>query len=679
MRLSTVRRRGGRALAWLLIGLLLGGGAGAAAVYFFVKGGKLPALTDGPRLGKVDELALVPADSVGFIHIRVRDVWKTENFAEVRRVIEKSGENTLKALDENFAPAPSTLDRMTVVFLKGNAAPPPPAGGFVPKGPPPAGGEFLPGVELPFDTPNDVFGNAVVILAFTEKFDPSRVRTSVMPTAQGKKLEGRDYWVDAGQNLAAYFPNDRQLVLGPIAGIEQLLGKLSRDGNRPEGPLRKSLELAAEGGRHVVGALNIKSLGVLDPSLFENPPEDMKPIVNDLRALAKAEALAVGLAFRDDGSKFDIRATYKTDKEAEEAVVAIRSVAAYARTKLNEAPFKKELNQMLRGNPGEPKPRPIKDLPKAVLALAGTGVLQILDDYLANPPVKQDGVELVATFDMPTLGGMYLGGAAVAAGLMLPAVQKVRDAAANMSGQNNLKQIGLALHSYHDITGRFPAAGIANPGKDLKPGAGTGLSWRVHLLPYLEHDQLYRQFNLDEPWDGPTNKRLIDQMPKVYVSPQAMAPPGQTFYKAFVGNGAAFDRDRGATFASFRDGLSNTIMVVEGGSPVIWTKPEDIEFTGNIAPMSLTLAGNPRINVLLGDGLVRNIDLNRINPVLLRAAITRAGGEDLPFDWDVNPGAVVPKGPGAPKGAVPKGKGGGAIKGPQAADTAPPPTTKPPE
>src|SRR5690349_25098464 len=81
---------------------------------------------------------------------------------------------------------------------------------------------------------------------------------------------------------------------------------------------------------------------------------------------------------------------------------------------------------------------------------------------------------------------------AVLIGLLLPAVQKVRDAAGRMSCQNNLKQIGLALQNYHDAQKQFPpgyTSGADASGNDTGPGWG----WAAHLLPFVEQDNLYKQ------------------------------------------------------------------------------------------------------------------------------------------------------------------------------------------
>src|SRR5262249_4317102 len=103
--------------------------------------------------------------------------------------------------------------------------------------------------------------------------------------------------------------------------------------------------------------------------------------------------------------------------------------------------------------------------------------------------------------------------------------------------QNNLKQMGIAFHNYNDTFGDRPLAAICDTnGKPL-------LSWRVAILPYIEQDNLYKQFKLDEPWDSEHNIKLIQRMPEIYRLPgdKIKHEYPSTYYQAFVGPGAAFE------------------------------------------------------------------------------------------------------------------------------------------
>jgi prepilin-type N-terminal cleavage/methylation domain-containing protein/prepilin-type processing-associated H-X9-DG protein len=102
---------------------------------------------------------------------------------------------------------------------------------------------------------------------------------------------------------------------------------------------------------------------------------------------------------------------------------------------------------------------------------------------------------------------------AVLIGLLLPAVQKVREAAARTQCQNHLKQIGLAVHGYHDVAGALPPS-----------RTDDGPTWCVFLLPYLEQDNLYRRFDFTEPWPGQTAPELDGVTLKVFTCPARRAP-----------------------------------------------------------------------------------------------------------------------------------------------------------
>jgi hypothetical protein len=202
--------------------------------------------------------------------------------------------------------------------------------------------------------------------------------------------------------------------------------------------------------------------------------------------------------------------------------------------------------------------------------------------------------------------------------MMAPAVGKLKDSATRLKSANNLKQIGLALHSYHDTYGAMPSAAVVD--KKGKPQ----LSWRVLILPYIEQDNLYREFKLDEPWDSDHNKKLIDKMPAVYSLPAKGAKSGHTHYRVFVGSGAMWDWIQGTTFAQITDGLSNTWMVVEAEEGVPWTKPDEFEFDPKQDLPKLGKAFKNGFHVLYGDGSVR---FYKDVPKAAKAMITKAGGE----------------------------------------------------
>jgi len=226
-----------------------------------------------------------------------------------------------------------------------------------------------------------------------------------------------------------------------------------------------------------------------------------------------------------------------------------------------------------------------------------------------------------------------LASAAVAALIVLPAVPApaTKDKKADEplgpitqeqldKSADHLKQIALAFHNYESVNGKMPTN---QPAKDGRPG----LSWRVQVLPYIEQDDLYKQFNLDEPWDSETNKKLIEKIPPIFVPIRGKAEKGQTFYQAFSGKHGWMNA--GATLpGAFPDGTSNTFLVAEAAKPVVWTKPDDLEFDGATVPK---LGGmfDGRFTVAFADGHVQRFKKDT-NQDLLKILIDPADGMVIP-------------------------------------------------
>jgi type II secretory pathway pseudopilin PulG len=276
--------------------------------------------------------------------------------------------------------------------------------------------------------------------------------------------------------------------------------------------------------------------------------------------------------------------------------------------------------------------------------------------------------------------------------MLLPAVQKVREAAARIESSNNLKQIALAAHNYESAHGNLP------PGVNDK-----GFSTLVHLLPYIEQDNVYKKLDLTKDVTDADNAEMRAVLIKTYTSPLdevGLVSPklGPTSYFAVAGakapledNDGLFYKDSATKLTDVTDGTSNTLLFAEslkgdGGKKAVTVRRQHVRLKkaelkgikeaagvkdfkagknvagdrgaswaeGRFLQATITvtrplndgkpdvdcggagglaaLRGPGYVNAALCDGSVRTIT-PQVSFATLQAATTRAGGEALGNDW----------------------------------------------
>jgi hypothetical protein len=569
--------------------LWVAGGAGVLVVllacgiglFFFLRSGRPPRIGETAQGG-----TFVPADQAGFVTVRVADLWATDAVKRSLAALPPDARNQFEETTKEIGVAPADVERVTLVLIDG-----------------------VPSVEVGW-----------VVATTVNPYDKAKLLAKLKnpreATHQGKTYhvtgdEGPAPGARAGRpggaepsRDALYFHDARTLVVGPESGVKKALESAARPVS--PGHLTDALALAA-GNDHVVAAFRLPDRTI----------QDMRTQFGQNPEMKKYEAL---LDFQTIQVTFHVAATVDTKislKFADEAKAKSAKAAADA----GIAALQKMLADLKQQMPaGFPAPKGIQEgfaqaeklLPTLHPEQAGNSV-SLLFRQDANEVVK--GVESMA----PLLKGM---GAA----------------SGNAVSSNNIKQLILACHNHGLAEGSMPpAATYSKAGKPL-------LSWRVHLLPYIEQGELYRRFHLDEPWDSPHNSTLLPLMPKTFQTPGT--GPGHTHYQVVVGPGTLFPNapvagmstkaqlSRGPKIPqSFPDGTSNTLLIVEASRAVPWTKPEDVTFSPQVKMISrFGLPGSDSFHAGMADGSVLRI-AKTVSETSLKAAILPADGQIPGPDW----------------------------------------------
>ncbi len=238
-----------------------------------------------------------------------------------------------------------------------------------------------------------------------------------------------------------------------------------------------------------------------------------------------------------------------------------------------------------------------------------------------RPPSRGMSGLVITLIVLGVLGGfMFL---CMGPALLLPAVQAAREAARRSQCTNNLRQIGLALHNYHGVYQCFPPAVMTD-----KKGRAIR-SWRVAILPYLDADELYKQYDFNEWWDSRRNRLLGNNSISAYRCPSDRNPQStETNYVMVVGEDTVGGKpNETVSLAQITRGSSNTIAVVEvTGLNINWEEPKDItvdELIQRLANHKANASAHPGgFNALMADGSVlfisSTIDSQALRTLLLR-------------------------------------------------------------
>lgn len=209
--------------------------------------------------------------------------------------------------------------------------------------------------------------------------------------------------------------------------------------------------------------------------------------------------------------------------------------------------------------------------------------------------------------------------------LLLPATRSAREPSRRAQCKNNLKQILLALHNYHDQYQAFPPAWTVDAsGRPLH-------SWRTLILPFADQAPLYERIDLTKPWDDPVNAEAAKQTPSIYLCPSVEFDPGRTVYVAMVGEEAFLRPATPRAISEITDGTSGTVAVIEvnKAQAVPWMAPQDADlamFVGLKSPTDSHHTGGAHVG--MADGAVRFLASN-LEEQTRQSLATVAGGEEI--------------------------------------------------
>ncbi|CAN5499309.1 hypothetical protein BH11PLA2_BH11PLA2_03350 [soil metagenome] len=220
--------------------------------------------------------------------------------------------------------------------------------------------------------------------------------------------------------------------------------------------------------------------------------------------------------------------------------------------------------------------------------------------------------------------------------ILLPSVYRSPYRVGYFQGRHsfNAIQFGVAFHTYSDMVKRLPSPVYDPFDADFRPG--SGLSWRVDILPFVEEGKLHDQFDCAQTWDSNYNLPASNTPVRIYEDWRDNVRT-DTRWQVFVGPGTLFDsampKLKIENPKAIPDGSSNTIFLAEAATPVPWASPRDMTYVPNGVVPGLGHPSEKTVMVLFADGTVRSIK-KTVKPAVWHALIQRNDGVTLPAGWD---------------------------------------------
>lgn len=378
-------------------------------------------------------------------------------------------------------------------------------------------------------------GAASYVVELFQPYDRERVlQTLLGPQHTHVDINGKTVFKEGRlfTGNTVYFPDEKTVAVSFPGAFEYLLGETATSGT-----LAKRLqELPLD--REVVGTVVSSAIS---PQLRESFKKD-PPNAVFLHALQVAD-FTNSIDFSIDVSKqrTDLAVAFHSDS-AEDAIEVDELVSPLVKLGINA--LQTELTKL--------PPQFHKQLQR------------ILDGVKVELTDKR--LDVTASID-PS------GAKAIAEGVILPELELAQHRIRLLVQKNKLHQVSIAMHNYYARFGSLP---VANDSIKRDEHGKPLLSWRVHLLPFLEQHELYARFKLDEPWDSPHNRQLIPKMPNEYSSDYGPGK-GQTNLQAPLTRNSVFGGNQTIKFNDIPDGGGSTVafILTKPEYAVPWTKPAD--------------------------------------------------------------------------------------------------------